>query len=285
MLTVRPSMPTWLASDTWATPSRSASIAAITPMRASVDSQPSRTRSKPSLVSALASTSEVVRASEPARASSRTCTALSAPIDKPLRIETTASGGPIVTRVTSPPCASACSRPSSIANSSSSLTTPSADSRLSLKSSGLSVRSVAVSGTCLTHTTMFMPGIRLLSFQPVLAGEQGLLPVGIRTGRQRVADAADDLCDLVRPGQFGRGTLKHDGPSVQDVGVVRSVQRAVDVLLHEHDGPVGGGHGDDRVVDRVGDRGGQARGRLVEQQHGGLGHQRLGDRQHLLLAA
>jgi hypothetical protein len=42
------------ASETCGTPSRSASIAAITPIRASVDSEPQTTRSKPVCSSTLA---------------------------------------------------------------------------------------------------------------------------------------------------------------------------------------------------------------------------------------
>ena len=47
MRIAEPSMSTLLASETCGTPSRSASIAAITPIRASVDSEPQMTRSKP----------------------------------------------------------------------------------------------------------------------------------------------------------------------------------------------------------------------------------------------
>ena len=50
-----PSISTLLASETCGTPSRSASIAAITPIRASVDSDPVMTRSKPVSFSTWAS--------------------------------------------------------------------------------------------------------------------------------------------------------------------------------------------------------------------------------------
>ena len=81
---------------------------------------------------------------------------MSAPIDKALRIDSAAFAGPTVKIVTSPPCASAIFRPSSIAYSSSSLISPSGDSRSSVPAPGVSVRSTAVSGTCLTQTTMFI---------------------------------------------------------------------------------------------------------------------------------
>ena len=69
-------------------------------------------------MSASARASDVASASEPASASSMTCTALSAPIDSALRIDSAAFAGPIDKIVTSPPWASAIFRPSSIANSS-----------------------------------------------------------------------------------------------------------------------------------------------------------------------
>ena len=60
----------------------------------------------------------VAMASEPCSASSLTCTALSAPIDSALRIDSVARSGPTVRMVTSPPWASLSCRPSSMANSS-----------------------------------------------------------------------------------------------------------------------------------------------------------------------
>ena len=58
-----PSMSTLLASETCGTPSRSASIAASTPILASVDSDPQMTRSKPVWPRTCASAYEVDRAS------------------------------------------------------------------------------------------------------------------------------------------------------------------------------------------------------------------------------
>ena len=115
MLIFDPSVSTLLANDICGTPSRSASIAASVPIRASVDSEPRITRSKPVRPSTVASTAEVTRPSEPRSASSVTCTALSAPIDRALRMASAAFSGPMETIVTSPPCASCSRRPSSIA--------------------------------------------------------------------------------------------------------------------------------------------------------------------------
>ena len=55
MRIAEPSISTLLASETCGTPSRSASIAAITPILASVDSDPQITRSKPVAESTWAS--------------------------------------------------------------------------------------------------------------------------------------------------------------------------------------------------------------------------------------
>src|SRR5580693_3988314 len=163
MVSWLPSTSTWLASDTCGTPSRSASIAAITPIRASVDSAPAMTRSNPVRPSTAASAAEVCSPSEPASPSSIRWMALSAPMDSALRIDSLAFSGPMVRMVTSPPCASARRSPSSIAYSSSSLMTPSTEARSSVESSGRRVRSAQVSGTCFTKTTMFMPVADLLS--------------------------------------------------------------------------------------------------------------------------
>jgi succinylarginine dihydrolase len=91
---------------------------------------------------------------------------LSAPIDSALRIDSAAFSGPMVKIVTSASFpaarwASAICRPSSMAYSSSSLISPSTDARSSVPS-GLSLRSAQVSGTCLTHTTMFIDDTDLL---------------------------------------------------------------------------------------------------------------------------
>ena len=81
-------------------------------------------------------------------------------MESALRIDSLARGGPMDRMVTSPPCASARRSPSSIAYSSSSLMSASDDSRSSVESADLSMRSDPVSGTCFTQTTMFMTGGR-----------------------------------------------------------------------------------------------------------------------------
>jgi hypothetical protein len=70
MVTDDPSISTFDARVSCGTPSRSASIAGRIPVLASVDSDPQITRSNPMSFSASASASDVLRASEPARASS-----------------------------------------------------------------------------------------------------------------------------------------------------------------------------------------------------------------------
>ena len=68
MLIAVPSISTLLANDSCGTPSRSASIAASMPIRASVDSEPRITRSNPVRPSTVARTAEVT---EPVRAAQR----------------------------------------------------------------------------------------------------------------------------------------------------------------------------------------------------------------------
>ena len=82
-----PSTSTLLASVSCGTPSRSASIAASTPVRASVDSEPRMTRSKPIFLSVCGQRvrGATARPSRAARRPTR-CTALSAPMARALRI-------------------------------------------------------------------------------------------------------------------------------------------------------------------------------------------------------
>jgi hypothetical protein len=78
-------------------------------------------------------------------------------MDSALRIDSDAFSGPMVSTVTSlPSLASLICSASSMAYSSSSLMSPSTDSRSSVASPGFSLRSAHVSGTCFTQTTMFM---------------------------------------------------------------------------------------------------------------------------------
>ena len=155
MRTVEPSTSTFCAKVTCGRPSRSATMAGTTLMRASVDSEPKTMRSKPRPSRTLASAAEVAMASEPCSASSTRCMPASAPMLSALRIVSAARSGPIETTTTSPPEASAMRRHSSTAYSSSSLRTPSADSRSRVESEACSFFSAQVSGTCLTQTAIF----------------------------------------------------------------------------------------------------------------------------------
>ena len=142
--------------------SRSASIAGTTLIRASVDSVPQITRSKPPFSITAASTAEVASASAPASFASVIKIASFAPIDKALRTASVARSGPIEITVTVlgppsslPPCASAIRSASSTAYSSRSLRTASTFSRSRIP---LTIFfSAHESGTCLTQTAIFIP--------------------------------------------------------------------------------------------------------------------------------
>ena len=135
------------------------------------------TRSNPIRPSTVASASEVASASDPASWSSIRWTALSAPMDRALRMDSLALSGPMDKMVTSPPCASASRSPSSIAYSSISLMTPSGDTRSSRESSARRVRSAQVSGTCFMQTTMFMTGGRPPACDPVTVPQRLRAPL------------------------------------------------------------------------------------------------------------
>ena len=109
---------------------------------------------------AAASTFEVATAHEPCSASSVTWTALSGPMESALRIDSVAPAGPMVSTVTSPPCASLIFNASSMAYSSISLMTLFAEPRSTVLSLALRVRSAPESGTCFTSTTMFIAFLR-----------------------------------------------------------------------------------------------------------------------------
>src|SRR5690606_17621042 len=94
--------------------------------------------------------------SEPCSASSETWMALSAPMDRALRMASVARSGPTHRTVTSPSPASLILSASSTARSLISSITASADSRSRVWSLSLSLRSEYVSGTCLTSTTMLV---------------------------------------------------------------------------------------------------------------------------------
>ena len=156
------------AKVNWAASKRSANIAGTTLIRASVDSVPQRTRSKPSFAITPASTADVASASAPANLESVIKIASFAPIDNALRTASVARSGPIEITVTVcgppsslPPCASAIRSASSTAYSSRSLRTA---STFSLSNVPLTIFfSAQESGTCLMHTAIFMGQMLLVS--------------------------------------------------------------------------------------------------------------------------
>ncbi len=143
-------------------PRYSAMMAGTAPPVPSVAWLPAITSSVPSMVpSARASAHPVWTTSEPCMPSSLRCTALSAPIDRALRIASVARSGPAVNTVTEPstPAAASFSRISSASSTARSLissSTASAASRSRVQSPSESLRSDQVSGTCLIRTTMFV---------------------------------------------------------------------------------------------------------------------------------
>src|SRR4051812_30412593 len=218
-------------------PSRSASIAGTTLIRASVDSTPRMTRSCSMVPSAFASAYDVASASEPCSPASTRWTALSAPIDNALRIVSADLSGPIVRTVTSPPPASLMRKASSTAYSSSSFMTPSTPSRSTVLSSELSFFSAHVSGTCLTQTTMFMAGGR-----PPVRGSvmRAWCPKGSHdtTGALRRGQCYPSVAGATRAGAAPASLVRaeHDRliAALSDLGVVRGEdQRPVSVRHFE----------------------------------------------------
>src|SRR5207248_1137538 len=72
---------------------------------------------------------------------------------------------------------------------------------------------------------------------------------------------------------------------LDDVGAVGQPARELHVLLGQYDGEAVALERGDGVAEPADDDRRQALGGLVEQHHPGLGQQRPGDRQHLLLTA
>ena len=85
--------------------------------------------------------------------------------------------------------------------------------------------------------------------------------------------------ELVRRG------FVHDGALAHDVGVVGHAHGHAEVLLHQQDRLPGRLEPLDDPEDLVDDHRRQTLRRLVEEQQVGVGHERAGDREHLLLAA
>src|SRR5215831_14631464 len=102
----------------------------------------------------------------------------------------------------------------------------------------------------------------------------------------RVLDAEIELLDVVLLEQASARVFHHDAPHLQHVAVVSEVEGHVGVLLHEEDGhallPIDAADDVEDVLDEL--RGEAQRG-LVEEHHGGPGHEGATDGQHLLLAA
>src|SRR3954447_4012007 len=140
------------AYERYGSPSFVASAAPTTPPCPSDVSAPAKTRSNDSLRRAAVRTSTVARVSEPLSVSSATCTALAAPIASALRSASVAPAGPMVSTVTSPPCASVSL--SAFSSRYSSLPFASSSTERSVSRS-LPRRSVPTTGTALSRTRMF----------------------------------------------------------------------------------------------------------------------------------
>ena len=91
--------------------------------------------------------------------------------------------------------------------------------------------------------------------------------------------------DQVAVADRGRRAAADHGAVLQHIGMVGDLQRALDHLLDQQDGGPGLAQALQHLHHLIDDDGRQAERRLVEHQKLGLAHQRLGDRQHLLLAA
>src|SRR5580700_5318912 len=72
---------------------------------------------------------------------------------------------------------------------------------------------------------------------------------------------------------------------LKTIEAYRSVERAIDVLLDQHNGDAFGGDGAEALIDVADDDRRQAQRELIAQQEPRVGHQGAADRRHLLLAA
>lgn len=86
-------------------------------------------------------------------------------------------------------------------------------------------------------------------------------------------------------GQRLGGVRHRNPPHFQDDCVVRHPQGHRGVLLHQDHRGALGVDGLDDVADLLDELGGQSQRGFIQKQHGGLGHQRSADGQHLLLTA
>src|SRR5499433_325975 len=102
----------------------------------------------------------------------------------------------------------------------------------------------------------------------------------------RVLDAEVELLDVVLLEQARARVFHHDAPHLQHVAVVSEVEGHVGVLLYEEDGhAMLAVDAADDVEDVLDELRGEAQRRLVEEHHGGPGHEGTADGEHLLLAA
>src|SRR5262245_58799640 len=106
-------------------------------------------------------------------------------------------------------------------------------------------------------------------------------PAAARSGpEQRVAD---DLAKLI--GECLARTFAPHAAHLEQVQMVGDLDGLGDVLIDEQDRHTRYLYRTQALVDLLGDARRQARRRLVDQQEARLGHQLLGDREHLGLAA
>ena len=117
-----------------------------------------------------------------------------------------------------------------------------------------------------------------------------MLPFWVTAGgreveRHSLADPEVHTLDRLVVYEIGRRRLVDDGALAHDVGVVGHAHGHAEVLLHQEDGLPRLLELCDHPEDLVDHHGGQALRRLVEQQQIGVGHERAGDGEHLLLAA
>src|SRR5436190_12232551 len=106
-----------------------------------------------------------------------------------------------------------------------------------------------------------------------------------RKSSMRASAAQVDPLDVLARFELARGTLAHQTPDLQQIGVVRDLEGLAGVLLHHQDAEAARVDLLDLLEQSPNDLGGEAEGGLVHQQEPRLRHQRPGDRQHLLLAA
>src|SRR5437762_6129250 len=106
-----------------------------------------------------------------------------------------------------------------------------------------------------------------------------------RKSSMRASAAQVDPLDVLARFELARGTLAHQTPDLQQIGVVRDLEGLAGVLLHHQDAEAARVDLLDLLEQSPNDLGGEAEGGLVHQQEPRLRHQRSGDRQHLLLAA